>query len=56
MKMVLEEKDLWGIVSGEELQPDNEGITEAHRYKDLENVEERPSPLFVYLWEMSNYH
>eukprot|EP00794_Sanderia_malayensis_P009441 gene9441-10427_t len=28
MQMVLEDKDLWGIVSGEELEPDNQGVTE----------------------------
>lgn len=29
MQMVLEDKDLWGIVSGEEGQPSGQGVTEA---------------------------
>ena len=29
MQMVLEDKDLWGIVSGEEVEPAGEGTTEA---------------------------
>ena len=29
--MILEEKDLWGIVKGDEVEPDEEGTTEAQR-------------------------
>ena len=33
MQMVLEDKDLWGIVSGEEVEPTGEGATEASAQK-----------------------
>ena len=31
MQMVLEDKDLWGIVSGDEVEPVEEGTTETQR-------------------------
>ena len=47
MQMVLEDKDLWGIVSGEEVEPAGEGTTEAS-VQNFESVRGKHWRPFVY--------
>jgi hypothetical protein len=49
MQMVLEDKNLWGIVKGDEVEPTAEGTTEIQR-RQFQKLSLR----FVYLWEINS--
>ena len=49
MQMVLEDKDLWGIVSGDEVEPVEEGTTETQRRQFQRRARKALATICLYL-------